>query len=153
MRIACPTCAAEYEVPAARLTPQKMVRCARCGGKWMAVQAAEAPAPVPDAPVPDAGHSVERPVASLPTVTAMDRLAAQAIAAPARPTRLIAAWVVTAVVLVAGVAGTLIWREAVVATWPASGRLLGPLERPTPATAAATAKAVDQSRPETEAHH
>ena len=41
MRIACPKCAAEYEVPASRLTPRKTVRCARCGGEWTAVGEAE----------------------------------------------------------------------------------------------------------------
>ena len=35
MRITCPSCAAHYEVPAARLRPGKLVRCVRCGADWL----------------------------------------------------------------------------------------------------------------------
>jgi len=34
MRVACPSCAAAYEVPDALLTADRTVRCARCGENW-----------------------------------------------------------------------------------------------------------------------
>ena len=59
MRIACPSCDAEYDVPVSRLKPGKMVRCARCGGEWVAaeleVNAAEAG--LTEAPVDPEGHA------------------------------------------------------------------------------------------------
>jgi predicted Zn finger-like uncharacterized protein len=34
MRVACPSCAAAYEVPDVLLTADRIVRCARCGENW-----------------------------------------------------------------------------------------------------------------------
>jgi predicted Zn finger-like uncharacterized protein len=139
MLIACPNCHAQYEVPASRLPPRRMVRCARCGNKWMAPQSLVAPTP-PSAtgPAKPAGA-----IDSLPAVTAMDRLAAQA-ATPIRPAGLLAAWILTAFVLVAGVAATMTWRQSIVRAWPASARILGPAEPP-PARQAATGETADPS--------
>lgn len=144
MRIACPSCDATYEVPESRLTPGKMARCARCGNKWLPVQQAEdavAPRqPVgPGAPAmttpsdPAAGATTEAASASttaasaiappVPTVTAMDRLAAAAPQHRRRP-GLVGAWAVSIVVLAGAIAATLTWRDAVVRAWPPSGRIL-----------------------------
>jgi predicted Zn finger-like uncharacterized protein len=133
MRIVCPSCDAEYEVPASRLTSRRMVRCARCGGEWMAAQ--ETPEPPPD---PDPESSAE-PVVQAPTLTAMDRLASNPPPLP-RPSRLIAAWIMTFVVLASAVAATIIWRGAIVRAWPPSSLILGspggsvphPPEKPEP---------------------
>ena len=46
MRIACPTCTAEYEVPLSMIGPGKSVRCARCRTVWH-VAAPDAAPPVP----------------------------------------------------------------------------------------------------------
>jgi predicted Zn finger-like uncharacterized protein len=123
MRIACPSCAAEYEVPASRLKPGKLVRCARCGGKWL-------PDPDPE-PVASEGDLARQippdtelgAARSLPDVTAMDRLAASRAATLDRK-RLIAAWALTFVVLAGAVAAVVGWRDDVVRTWPPSGRIL-----------------------------
>lgn len=51
MRIACPSCAAEYEVPEAALAGgPRLLRCARCGHGFEA--ALPAPPPPPPAPAP-----------------------------------------------------------------------------------------------------
>jgi hypothetical protein len=55
----------------------------------------------------------------------MDRLAAAPAVARARPPGLLAAWILTAFILVAGVAATLTWRHAIIRAWPPSARVLG----------------------------
>jgi predicted Zn finger-like uncharacterized protein len=122
MRIACPSCAATYEVPASRLIPGKMVRCARCATDWLPPLENEQAVPEPEpaeAPA-DAAPPIEAPVEGM---TAMDRLAASAAPPPAR-TGLIGAWVLTLVVLAVAVAATVGWRSAIVRAWPPSGRIL-----------------------------
>jgi predicted Zn finger-like uncharacterized protein len=135
MRIACPKCAAEYEVPASRLPPRKTVRCARCGGEWAAVEEAEGLSRKVAATLSEQElnrHAeVEEP---LPQMTAMDRLAAAGLR-PARSTRLVAAWILTLVILMATGAATIVWREPVVRAWPPSGRILGSADHMTPGLA------------------
>jgi predicted Zn finger-like uncharacterized protein len=130
MRIACPSCAAEYEVPAHRLPPRKMVRCAGCGGEWMAVRDAEEviPPPEPAAPPPESLTEMPAPV---PAVTAMDRLVASSPPAPSRA-GLVGAWVLTFAVLAGATASLVAWREEVVAAWPPIGRILGPIDHMKP---------------------
>jgi predicted Zn finger-like uncharacterized protein len=48
MRIACPACAANYDLPDGLLVPGRLVRCARCANKWV-------PEPQPIAPQPETG--------------------------------------------------------------------------------------------------
>lgn len=123
MRIACPSCSAEYEVPASRLTPRKMVRCARCGGEWTAVHEAEEVESNPiDPPEPEADQPPSP--SPLPVLTAMDRLAASP-APPRRNLPLLSAWVVTCLVL-AGAAGTVaFWRNDIIRVWPQTAWILG----------------------------
>ncbi len=125
MRIACPKCAAEYEVPASRLPPRKTVRCARCGDEWAAVEQAQEisreAAPVLSEQELSRHADVGEP---LPQITDMDRLAARGLA-PAGSTRLVAAWILTFVILISIVAATIVWRGPVVRAWPPSGRILG----------------------------
>jgi hypothetical protein len=117
-----------------------MVRCARCGGEWMAGQEAskDEPPALRRADVTaqeEPAHRWEPGFA--PAVTAMDRLAAPAPRHP-RPARLIAAWVATFVVLAASLAAIITWRDKVVHAWPASGRILESA-RPTPTASSARA--------------
>ena len=122
MRITCPSCAATYDVPESRLTPRKKARCTRCQGEWVPVHTDDEAGSPPE--------TVQQPLldslaGSLPSVTAMDRLAASA--PPDRPSRaLLGAWVLTAVVLLGAVAATVTWREAVMRAWPPSALLLAP---------------------------
>ena len=125
MRIVCPSCSAEYDVPEARLTPRKMVRCSQCGGEWIASPASDDPgeemASEPAEPIDDLSP---QPMLPAPRVSAMDRLVASVRNLPER-TPLIVAWVLTGVVLIAAVAAVMTWREAVVRAWPPSSRVLG----------------------------
>lgn len=135
MRITCPSCAADYEVPASRLTPDKMVRCVRCGGQWIPEHPEEDGAP----PEETADPPPDPPAETMPPVSAMDRLAAPI--APARPPAgLLAAWVLTFVVLVGGLATTVIWREKVMRAWPQSALFLAPFGHTTPQPAQTAGK-------------
>jgi predicted Zn finger-like uncharacterized protein len=114
MRIACPTCAATYDVSASRLLPGKKIRCARCGGEWLYSRPAER-LELAEPPGPEA----------LPPVTAMDRLAASPPPV-ASSSKLAAAWMLTLVVLVGAVTATVVWRQAAMRAWPPSALILAP---------------------------
>jgi predicted Zn finger-like uncharacterized protein len=122
MRIACPSCAATYEVPASRLRPGKLVRCARCANDWLPVQLAEPVVP-PATSVDPVTAVAPATAAPLPAMTAMDRLAASPASPPAR-VGLIGAWVLTVIVLAAAVVAIVGWRQVVVRAWPPSARIL-----------------------------
>jgi predicted Zn finger-like uncharacterized protein len=136
MRIVCPSCNAEYDVPEARLTPRKMVRCSQCGGEWIAAPKANEPDEDIEPEPAEAGdeHATE-PVVPAPRISAMDRLAASVHNLPQRGT-LIVAWIMMGVVLISAVAATVTWRGAVVRAWPPSSRVLGHADLVTPAPVA-----------------
>jgi predicted Zn finger-like uncharacterized protein len=128
MRIDCPNCAAAYEVPASRITGHKLVRCARCGEKWVAVQESEDLPPPPHVSPTEQPEQSVQPIDFSPPLTAMDRLAASA-PAPRRSVGLVAAWVATFVILIAMVTASVVWKEQVVRTWPPGARVLGASDR------------------------
>ena len=141
MRIDCPGCAAEYDVPEVRLVARKLVRCARCGVEWQParVGAAAGAAPEPDHGHPAPARTVVAPE-PVPGIQAMDRLAASAAALDGPPAGLMAVWVLTVIVMVGAVAAAVTWRDSVMRAWPPSGRILvyfGP-------SATATAQIVDK---------
>jgi predicted Zn finger-like uncharacterized protein len=143
MRIVCPSCSAEYEVPESRVTVGRTVRCARCGSDWVPVTAtpsatadaetppkAEVPLGVPAPPELEAFAPLEPARAdnnearrSLVTVSrsAMARLAAHP-ALPRSSTALRLAWAGTIVLLLVLLAGAFAWRSQIVAAWPPSAR-------------------------------
>ncbi len=129
MRVLCPSCAAEYEVPSTHLQPRRKVRCSRCGAVWVPVREAQAVAPDP-APVSPPAVSLPPPVAA----SAMDRLAAAAAAPPSMGLR--AAWAASLVLLAGSAAATVVWRDRVEQVWPASAWVLGPVHRDPPAAPA-----------------
>ena len=134
MRITCPNCNADYDVPASRLTPRKMVRCVRCQGEWVPPHIDEDTGLAPAERVPF------RPeIEPLPPVTAMDRLSASPAMPPA-PSNLLRAWILTLVVLVGAAAATVIWRDAVMRAWPQSALILAPFGQPMPAPAQSAGK-------------
>ncbi len=118
MRITCPNCTAEYEVPSARLTPNRKVRCIGCGTDWRPVIRAEDPAPT-QAPPPLAQDEPYPPS----TLSAMDRLAA--VSQPRSSVALRAAWVATGIILAGAIAAAITWRTQIVYAWPPSARVLG----------------------------
>ena len=117
MRITCPSCAAEYDVPGV-LAPGRTVKCAKCGSKW-------APVPPLPPPPPPMIEAKAEPVAPIPP-PAPPRptpMVAPLAEPPPRRLPLVLAWVGSLLVLAGLVAAAVVWREPVMAAWPPSIRL------------------------------
>jgi predicted Zn finger-like uncharacterized protein len=136
MRIVCPSCLAAYDVADPLLTPGRTVRCTRCGGEWVALEA-EAPlvkaetslvtveAPLANEPEPEElpiGPS-EEPEPESRRLTAMDRLAQPMPLRSSGGAAQRVAWVASIVVILALLWGAYAWRAEVMADWPPSVRL------------------------------
>lgn len=116
MRIVCPSCSAAYDVPDSLVTPGRVVRCARCGGQWMPVDAAPAP-PAPES----AAEEAPSQTVLVARQSAMARLAAH----PVRPKPMVGlrlAWAASLVVLAVAVWAAYAWRSPIMAAWPPSAR-------------------------------
>lgn len=142
MRIACPSCAAEYEVPDAALAAgPRLLKCARCGHQFQAAlpeaaapepAMAPSPAPAPDpappqaappppAPPADRPPPSRGPTQSMPIDPPLPRLS-DAPASP--PDRLaLAGWIMTLVVVALGTYAGFAFRGEIMEAWPASARL------------------------------
>ncbi|MEA1675441.1 zinc-ribbon domain-containing protein [Nitrospirillum sp. BR 11163] len=147
----CPSCATRFRVDDALLGRGRRVRCSACGSVWH--QVPETPVRVAPAALPeddgddwmssapssssfaDLAAAMERETAydtltmaeEAPAPLSLGRLrpATPAPAPEAKPRRLSAAlrWGALAVVIVGGVTGLAVERDAVVAAWPAAARL------------------------------
>jgi predicted Zn finger-like uncharacterized protein len=146
MRVACPSCAAAYEVPDALLTPDRIVRCARCGENWKPMapaagqrddrhEPAGPPATIQSAPVRasstaatsfsnDGSEAMTAPPSrGARPVSAMERLAALAPHRHDPGIALTAAWAASIVLLILVLAAALVWRDEIAHVMPAAGRL------------------------------
>jgi predicted Zn finger-like uncharacterized protein len=120
MRITCPTCRAEYQVPDARLRPGLMMRCHRCGNEFAAPVPEFAPAPA----APDAapGEDDGRDLPPLPPLTAAGR-AIPSVPEKPKPNRALqAAWAGSIVLLVLLLTGAVVWHAALSQAWPPLAR-------------------------------
>jgi predicted Zn finger-like uncharacterized protein len=139
MRIACPSCTAAYDVPDSLVPGGRVVRCARCGGDWMPVDAPPAPSQEPDVepppreaasppPLEEPAIAVPRPVRvpegapPTPGPSAMERLAAHP-ALPQSRFRLRMAWAASLLLLILAGWGAYTWRSQIVEVWPPSARM------------------------------
>ncbi len=138
MRIACPSCSAEYEVPDAALAAgPRTLKCARCGHQF---QAALPEAPPMAAPVADPAPEADSAPATGPVTAPADRpppsrgprqsnpidppLPRLSDAPASPPDRLaLAGWVMTTVVLALGLYAGFAFRGEIIEAWPASARL------------------------------
>jgi predicted Zn finger-like uncharacterized protein len=136
MRIACPSCGAEYDVPDRLLAGSaRTLRCSRCTADF-ALPGAAAPAVAPPAVAPPAPPP---PLAAVATAPALPKpeVAPLAPAVPARapvagpPTRddaaLRKAWVASLAVVAGGILALVVWRGPVMAAWPPATRLFAAL--------------------------
>lgn len=142
MRIECPECAAQYEVPAERLTPGRSVRCARCGRDWVPVgepaslpvepaipsssdgeaEPGQAMAGAPAA-IPPLRARPSHPFLGTPRVPVSPPPSFQAAPGPARQapvTSLGIGWLVTACVLVLAGWAAVEYRGPIARAWPPS---------------------------------
>ena len=150
MRIDCPSCAASYDVPDAKLAGRKTVRCVRCGHQWvpgpvpapgdLPPAAPPSPEPRPDLDRRDSDrrdsdrrdsdrHDPERADRG-PAQTVADagrsRLASPVTPSPGR-VGLRLAWAASGLVLAMALAAAFVWRAEVVRAWPPSLRVYAAL--------------------------
>jgi len=122
MRIACPSCAAEYDVPDRLLagTGQRL-RCARCAAEF-----ALAGAPAPAAPI-EAPLLAAMPEPEPPPVPRVPLAAASEAPEPAQPVALRRAWAASVAVVIGAAGSLLLFRGAVMEAWPPTVRLFAAL--------------------------
>jgi predicted Zn finger-like uncharacterized protein len=118
MRIACPSCDAEYDVPDRLLAgAARTLRCSRCRADFALPQAAPPPAPEPPA--------VVAPTPTLLTPPMRER--APVASVPPTQAALLRAWIASLVVVTGAVAGLLVFRAEVMAAWPPAARMFAVL--------------------------
>ena len=119
MKIVCPACAAAYEIPANRLQPGQVVRCARCGGDWTPLEPEPEPLAAEPEPEPEPLPPPEPPAPEPPAP-----IVATSVPEATRPrvSALAAAWALSIAAVVALVWGAFAGREAVMHAWPPSTR-------------------------------
>jgi hypothetical protein len=116
------------------------VSCARCGEEWQPIEAAPPPEPdqqivtrleAPPPPVRAVMAEAAAPVADRRGLSggdwAIDRLMAAPSPPPGPGLALRFAWVASVVVILAGLASALVWRDDVMAAWPPATRLYAAL--------------------------
>ena len=131
MRITCPSCASEYNLPKP-LAAGRVVRCAKCGTEWAPVPAVVETAPPPE-PEPEP-KPFPAPFAPEP-MTPLVAVAAPVPPPPAKRLPLLLAWVGSAVVILAALAAAFVLREPIMQKWPPSQRVYSALHlRPAPAS-------------------
>lgn len=141
MRIVCPSCAAAYELPDARVLPGQPVRCARCGTNWTPV--AEAllvskpfgpllppidAGSLPTGPLPTAKPASPSPDAQIfsppdPYAATLDRSGVSLAAGPA----VLIGWVVSIAIVIGLCWAAVVWRDDIMHAWPPSERLYSAL--------------------------
>lgn len=125
MRIACPSCATEYDVPDDRLRPHRMVRCARCGGEWVPVRNLPAPEMAEDDVAPLVAAETEPEPPPVRVSPAMERLTRPAPERRQVGGGLAFAWLMSFAVLAALAGAAITWRADIEHAWPPSARILG----------------------------
>ncbi len=128
MRITCPNCESEYNLPKP-LAAGRVVRCAKCAQEWAPVpEVVSAPPPPPPPPEP------ELPSPPPPVLEPM----APMVPPPPPPVRrmpLLLAWAGSGVVVAAALAAAFVFRGPIMQKWPPSERVYGALHlRPAPAS-------------------
>ncbi|GAC1348211.1 MAG: hypothetical protein NVSMB18_35710 [Acetobacteraceae bacterium] len=129
MRIECPACGAEYEVPEKRLAPGLLVRCVRCKNDWSPPPPAPPVEPEPEPPQPESPRA-ESPQAESPRA---ESPRAEPSTPPVetddlRPPRrlhervplLAVAWALSIVLLMGLAYAAVAGRDGVTRAWPAS---------------------------------
>jgi predicted Zn finger-like uncharacterized protein len=140
MRIACPSCGAEYDVPDRLLAGGgRSLRCSRCGADFALPAAADetavlpaalrvaAPAPLPEpeaVPTPTPVAPAAAPAAVLPPAPAAPERAPVAGEDDAALRR---AWAASVALVLGAAIGLVILREPVMAAWPPARRLFAAL--------------------------
>lgn len=128
MRIACPSCATEYEVPDRLLDgPARSLRCSRCAAEFALPRPEAAPVAetAPPPPPPPGSLPGPRAAESPPPPVVPER--APPAAMPGPDWTLMLAWVASLLIVVGGAVALVVFRGAVMAAWPPATRLFAAL--------------------------
>ena len=126
MRIACPSCGTEYEVPTRLLAGGVgSLRCSRCATDFPLPQAMPAAAEATAAAPPTALVAPPKPESALPPPVPHER--APVASALADQAALVRAWAASLAVVVVGVLALLVFRTQLMASWPPVTRLFAVL--------------------------
>ncbi len=126
MKITCPNCAAEYNVPDS-LAAGRIVRCAKCATQWTPVPP---PAAVVEPPPPEPDPAPEPEVQTPPPLVAESPPAPLVPPPPPTPARrlpLLLAWIASFVVIAGALAAAIVFRAPISHAWPPSQRVYGAL--------------------------
>ena len=135
MRIVCPSCEAEYDVPDTMLGRARTVRCAKCAREW-APFAAPPPAPPMESfaemmaaePEPEARAPAAPPAAGTladqaPPIVVPKRMREPKVPGGPPGVGLVIGWLITGAIVLAGMGALVLKRPEVVAFWPPARRL------------------------------
>jgi len=140
MRIACPSCAAEYEVPDSMLAGHSLVRCVRCGEEWR--PGAELESAAEGETLPAVAEPREVAVAEepqVPVVASVDhppslfvpprepRTAAPRELGSTAAAGVLLGWVLTVLVIGGALYAGYAYRDQLMTAWPPSTRLYAAL--------------------------
>jgi predicted Zn finger-like uncharacterized protein len=124
MRVLCPACDAQYDVPDRLIGSGRRLRCARCDHDWMV----RPTTPAPVAPEPDAAPGPALPAAEVAEL-APQRLAPRPPAAgsraPVGALGLWLAWLASVGAVLLAVVGLWLFRAELAVAWPPIQRLYG----------------------------
>jgi predicted Zn finger-like uncharacterized protein len=132
MRLVCPACETAYDVPETALRAGRAFRCALCRYEWVPVagepveMGAALPAPLDEAPAPLA--RTPQPMFAADKMgqdkVGQDKIGQDKIAQDRAGPRaeVVAAWFLTLLLLAAGIAESIYWRQSIIRAWPASER-------------------------------
>lgn len=142
MRLVCPSCSATYEVADAIVPQSGQVRCARCGGEWRLERPAShfvpptSPEPEPEpGPEPEPSAAIIELAPMLPPspparqwpdemLQKISQSEPETAESASRQRRnILAAWLLTLVVIILLVAVFFIFRADIQRVWPPSARL------------------------------
>ena len=134
MKIVCPSCAAAYEVPDARVVPGQSVRCARCGTNWTPVAGPQPAATAVPAQPPVAGPvplPQSRPTPSDAQIFSAPNPFADTLERPSRGLAsgpaVAAGWIVSVAAVVGLGWAAVTFRHDIMHAWPPSERLYSTL--------------------------
>ncbi len=122
MRINCPSCQIEYDVPETRLRGRNL-RCAGCGHSWMPLPANPAPPPEPESSTVAAMASA--PILAVDSGADLPSMRMRPVLSTPRrrPDWVLLGWIAT-ILLVGGLGlGLIHYRSNIMHAWPPSIRL------------------------------
>ena len=147
MRVTCPECGAEYDVPDTALHAARRLRCSACGASWDWTPPAtpkpepartepplrEEPAaatPEPESPPEPSPGPARQPVREPPRIEVIPERRIMPPEPPPSPRQkgmVMLAWAASLALLIAALVAIYVWRAPIMRAWPPAIRLFAAL--------------------------